>query len=169
MTKTDYNNKEILENFVKRVCEEFGSIIVSIVLFGSVARGTAGKNSDIDVLIIYDEGQVLRKDFRDRLIAVRSALMHELLEATGCPDIFSLPFLSTVFMSRSEADNTPYLLLDVVDEGIVLFDPEGYFTHTRKRILKCLKRLGAQRYFLEDGTWYWNLKPDARLNELITI
>ena len=168
-TKTEHAHQELLQNLTKRLCREFGSSIVSVVLFGSVARGTAGKHSDIDVLIIYDEERVSRKAFRDRFIAIRSTLMSELMEATGCPDIFSLPFISSVLLSRSEADDAPYVLLDVVDEGIVLFDPAGFFARTRKRILRRLRRLGARRFFLEDGTWYWNLKPDARLNEKITI
>ena len=81
--KTEYAHQDLLQNLKKRLCREFSSSIVSVVLFGSVARGTAGKHSDIDVLIIYNEEKVSRKAFRDRFIAIRSTLISELMEATG--------------------------------------------------------------------------------------
>jgi len=166
---TEHVHQALLQDLVERLCRELDSSVISVVLFGSAARGTAGEYSDVDVLIIYDDERISRRAFRDKFLAIRKNLMFELMEASGCTDIFSLPFLSSLLMSCTEADDVPYVLLDIVTDGIVLFDSKGFFARTKKRILRRLRQLGAHRVFLEDGSWYWNLKPDAKLNEQITI
>jgi predicted nucleotidyltransferase len=57
----DKNGKKAIEEFVKRAIDTYGDRIKSITLFGSVARGTARADSDIDLLIVVD-----REDFRLR-------------------------------------------------------------------------------------------------------
>lgn len=46
-------HKEVVEEFVRKLKEKFGSRIESIVVFGS-SRGEWKEESDIDVLIIGD-------------------------------------------------------------------------------------------------------------------
>jgi len=53
--------QKTLDEFVKRASEAYGDRIHSIILFGSVARGTARPDSDIDLLVVTDE-----EDFRLR-------------------------------------------------------------------------------------------------------
>ena len=57
----DKNGKKSIEEFVKRAIDTYGDRIKSITLFGSVARGTARADSDIDLLVVVD-----REDFRLR-------------------------------------------------------------------------------------------------------
>ena len=44
--------EKILNEFVEKCKKKFGKNLVSIVLFGSYARGKARETSDIDVLVI---------------------------------------------------------------------------------------------------------------------
>jgi len=44
--------RKVVNEFVKRALEKYGDKIDSIILFGSVARGEAGKESDIDILVV---------------------------------------------------------------------------------------------------------------------
>jgi len=53
--------QKAVDEFVRRVLEKYGDRIESIILFGSVARGEAKEDSDIDVLIVTRE-----EDFRLR-------------------------------------------------------------------------------------------------------
>jgi len=48
------NKRRALEFFVKVLKEKYSGRIHKIILFGSTARGEAGEESDIDVLIIAD-------------------------------------------------------------------------------------------------------------------
>lgn len=43
-----------VDEFVNRAVAEYGDRIERIILFGSVARGEAGDDSDIDILILGD-------------------------------------------------------------------------------------------------------------------
>lgn len=47
--------KPIIENLISKLTEKFISEIHSIVLFGSYAKGTAAKQSDIDLLFIVND------------------------------------------------------------------------------------------------------------------
>jgi len=62
-TKTEIPEKyhTAVDEFVRRVVEKHGGKIESIILFGSVARGEAREDSDIDVLIV-----TKKEDFRLR-------------------------------------------------------------------------------------------------------
>ncbi|MCW7074784.1 MAG: nucleotidyltransferase domain-containing protein, partial [Candidatus Methanospirare jalkutatii] len=46
--------REAVEEFVRRVLERYKEKIESIILFGSVARGEAKEDSDIDILVVGD-------------------------------------------------------------------------------------------------------------------
>ena len=56
----DYKNmqiqeeyQEVVKEFVRRALGRYEDKIVSIILFGSVARGDAKEDSDIDILVIW--------------------------------------------------------------------------------------------------------------------
>ena len=44
--------QEAVDEFVRRAREKYKDKIDSIILFGSVARGEAGRESDIDILVV---------------------------------------------------------------------------------------------------------------------
>ncbi|MEW6011760.1 MAG: nucleotidyltransferase domain-containing protein [Euryarchaeota archaeon] len=55
--------REAVHEFVNRALQKYGADIDSIILFGSVARGEAREDSDIDILVIWtgDESEGWRK------------------------------------------------------------------------------------------------------------
>jgi len=55
--------EHLLERFIDECNKRFGADLVSIVLFGSYARGTAKKYSDIDLLVV---ARNLPEDWRER-------------------------------------------------------------------------------------------------------
>ncbi len=50
-----------LDSYRKALAEEFPDLVEEILIFGSKARGEAGPDSDLDVLIIIREGDSKRK------------------------------------------------------------------------------------------------------------
>jgi len=65
-----------VEEFVRRVLERYRDKIDSIILFGSVARGEAKEDSDIDVLIV-----IKKEDFKLRRALIGVAF--DILLETG--------------------------------------------------------------------------------------
>jgi len=57
--------QKVVDEFVRRVLEKYKDRIDTIILFGSVARGEAREDSDIDILIVTKE-----EDFRLRHILI---------------------------------------------------------------------------------------------------
>ncbi|MDO9626601.1 MAG: nucleotidyltransferase domain-containing protein [Methanobacteriaceae archaeon] len=55
--------KKAVNEFVKRALQKYGDSINSIILFGSVARGEAREDSDIDILVVWtgDEAEGWRE------------------------------------------------------------------------------------------------------------
>lgn len=52
------DNQDIAYDFATKVYEKFGKIIKSIIFFGSGAKGTSVKGSDVDLIVILDDCSV---------------------------------------------------------------------------------------------------------------
>lgn len=71
------DEKEIAFDFALKVYEQFNKIIKSIILFGSTAKGTMQKGSDIDLIIIVDDASI---KWDDELIAWYREELGKLIE-----------------------------------------------------------------------------------------
>ncbi len=56
------NERAALDVFVARLREQYGDQVVRVVLFGSKARGDSDAESDLDVLIVLNDGDWRFKD-----------------------------------------------------------------------------------------------------------
>jgi hypothetical protein len=154
--------------FVKRVLEKYGEKVFSIVLYGSVARGCAEENSDIDLLLIIDD---LPPSYSRRIEELVSL---ELDESIHCERQFlrregySTGF-SYVPLTPEEARSFRLLFLDVLTDGVLLLDRDSFFENLSKDFLGRLSRLGAKKVKTSDNVWYWVLKPDVEFGEMIQI
>jgi hypothetical protein len=74
-----------------------------------------------------------------------------------------------VAKSPAEAQHRSPLYLDIVEEGILVFDRDGFFEAVLAGMRTRMRELGSRRVFLSDGTWYWDLKPDFRFGEIVEI
>ena len=155
-------NFETYENFLgillQRLKDSFGADkILSFALFGSVARGTAGPESDIDILIVHAKVDFRpTKKFVKVLMDLRGHPEYKRLKQKGL-----LPDAYPIFMIEKELWERPHILLDILDHGIIIYDT-GILRQRLEALDKRLKELGAKRVDLENGRWYWDLKPDWR-------
>lgn len=137
---------------------KFGDDLVSIVVFGSFARGKAKEGSDLDLLIVLRE--LPREADRLRLSAIVS---RSLKPPAGFPRI-----VSPLVMTMEEVKRHPPILLDMVDDSLILYDKDGFIERVLKELQKKLEEMGAKKVKVGDG-WYWILKPDAELGEVVKI
>ena len=99
-----------------------------IILHGSIARGTFGVGSDVDILVISDE---LPKNFNKRL-----KLLY-LLDETSAP--IDIKGYTTKEFQRMVLRGHP-LALDALEEGIVLFADEDYLREIKKLFVHAKKK-----------------------------
>lgn len=152
----------ILRKFLSILHDRLGEGIISVALFGSVARGTASELSDIDLLIIYRGVPKKRMydEFTRCIMELRESDEYLKLQSLGYhPDPFP------AFMDEPKLKSHPWLLLDVIHDGIILYDRDGILAVELEAVKRRMKELGTKRVVLEDGSWYWDLNPNWKPGE----
>lgn len=141
--------------------EMLGPRLVSLVLLGSVARGDARSDSDIDLLIVAED---LPSRPGDR-IACLLRQWREIRTSAGIPPVE----WNLVVKTPEEAVHRSPLYLDMTVEAVFLLDQGDFFRTILDGMKARMKELGSRRKFLTDGSWYWDLKPDFHWGEDVEI
>lgn len=104
----------------------------AIVLYGSVARGQATAESDIDVFVVYDpEFEESEGTHRVEVDRSRSGSWWGGPLTSGTERVVSEEWF-TVSEFRDGLDAGSQFLRNVLEEGIVLYDPEGVIRDARQ-------------------------------------
>lgn len=139
----------------------------SIVAFGSVARGEESRRSDVDIIVVseaFPESYSARLDMLAPVFQeVRSKESYMQLRKYG----YYLSF-SAVPYRPADLIDTPPLLLDVTQDGLILYD-DGLMREKLSEVRERLRELGSKRVRTQSGKWYWVLKPDFKPGEVIEI
>ncbi len=158
-------SRPLLEKLLAWLEDSLGGELLAAALFGSVARGQGTAQSDLDLLVVHRGPAPGMVDlFADLLRRLRQSEEYKALQAQGF-----LPDPYPVFFTREALAGHPWLLLDILDHGIILFDSDGVLAVELERLRKRLRDLGARKVELADGTWYWDLKPDWKPGDVIEI
>ncbi|HEY8487358.1 MAG TPA: nucleotidyltransferase domain-containing protein [Limnochordales bacterium] len=149
-----------------RACREvFGERLVAVAVFGSVARGTPRPDSDVDLLVVVRDLPLSRlarvQEFEE--VEARVAGLLQSLAGQGV-----LTELSPVLKTPEEVEAGSPLLLDMVYDARILYDPHGFLRGRLERLRARLQELGARRVRY-GGSWYWDLKPDFRPGDVIEL
>jgi len=117
--------EKALIDFKDRVVKELGDRVESIVVYGSVARGEAGKDSDIDVLIV---GKA--KEIRSKVSEIGYEVDYENNFET---------FITPIYYTTEELEHrtrvrSPFIY-EVLKEGVSLYD-NGAFKRIREKMLR---------------------------------
>ncbi|MBI3392398.1 MAG: nucleotidyltransferase domain-containing protein [Nitrospirae bacterium] len=147
-----------LEAFCGLLEREWGEELVSIVLFGSWARGKARPESDIDLLIV--KKSVPPRRFDRTKVWIR--LAERISEDFRCR-------LSAILLDPEMAKITKPYYLDMIEAVAILYDRDGFFQGVLDRLRERMRELGTRRVWDEDGNPYWILKPGSKPGEEIVL
>lgn len=115
---------KVCEIHKSMVLKKFEKYIVSYVLFGSVVRGQATKESDIDVAIIIDDTDVkkmTRAELKDKLRGIISGMAFEAGEMTGVRNKVSIQtYILTEFWDSVKEANP--VIFTVLRDGAPFYD-----------------------------------------------
>jgi len=169
---TIQNIRDIVqERYVKLLCDAFRLAsksfnLSSFAVYGTVARGAAKKNSDVDIMIISNDFIGSLGSRIEELYKIEEELKGELAWLRKHDVHTSLSFYP---LRKEEAEKVPLLFLDLTEDAVILYDKnrflEGILAGLKARLLK----LEAKRTFIDKENWYWDLKPDYKFGETIPL
>ncbi|MBS7645731.1 MAG: nucleotidyltransferase domain-containing protein [Candidatus Bathyarchaeia archaeon] len=164
----DPDRRGLLEGLLRLLKETFGEGLMSVVVFGSVARGDAKPSSDIDVLVV---ARNMPKSMMERM-ELMAKLMIKLEGTDACRKLRERGVSTWVQLHplwSEEAKLHRPIYLDMVDDAVILLDRDGFIEAILKGLKKRLGELKAKRVYLRDGSWFWDLKPDIKRGEVVEI
>lgn len=155
----------LLGRLLQEAVEKLGDDLVSFVVYGSVARGEARPDSDVDLLLVLRNPPRSRLKRQELFMEIERGVEEyvEILREQG----FNVDF-SPVIKSVEEAKVFSPLYLDMVEDAVVLYDKDGFFTGVLERLKARLRELGAERVWV-GRKWYWRLRKDYKFGEVIEI
>lgn len=155
----------LLNNMVKIMKEEFKDDLISVVLYGSVARGDNRNDSDVDLLIIIKN---LPKDSMLKRIRLFETKVEDKLNLDEFWKNGYYISLSPILKTPEEAEKISPLYLDMVYDAIILYDKNQFFTKILQKLKERLKELGAERVRM-GKKWYWVLKKDSKFGDTVEL
>jgi predicted nucleotidyltransferase len=155
----------LLQQVVEVVQAYYGDRLVSLAVFGSVARGTQRQDSDLDLLVVCNSLPVGR---------MRRIAEFEEVEKRLAPTLKNLAeqgistLVSPVLKTPEEVQRGGAFYLDLVDDAQLLYDRGDFLKHFLDRLRNRLEQLGARR-IRHGNAWYWDLKPDFKPGDVFEL
>ncbi|VVB87445.1 Nucleotidyltransferase domain protein [uncultured archaeon] len=163
------NVQQLLNRYTELLKQSFRERLLSVAVFGSVARGTAKfPQSDIDILIVIEGIEKLSFGERIKLTSNVEEKLSKTLEYAKFKDNFKRrPNIQEIIFSPEELRTHPPILLDLTTDVIIHYDT-GILDEELNKLRSRLKELGARRVERGDS-WFWILKPDLKLGESVQL
>jgi len=157
--------RPLVERVVAEYREALKDDLLAVACFGSVARGKPSPESDLDLYLVTRNEVTILSDRRlGTMSCIRETSEYQTVVRHGYR-----PDLMPILHSADKLATHPWILLDIADHGVILYDPEGVLARELDAVRRRLKELGSQRIERPDGSWYWDLKPDWRPGEVFSL
>jgi len=159
------------ERYAKLLCDAFrfaskAFSLSSFAVYGTVARGVARKDSDMDILVVSNDFTGSLGSRTESLLKVEEMVKGELAWLRQKGIYTSLSFYP---LREEEAEKMTLLFLDLTEDAIILYDKNRFLERVLTDLKAKLLKLGAKRILIDKEHWYWDLKPDYRFGEEIPI
>ena len=138
--------RELVAHFVDLLRERFGAELVSVVLYGSVATGTAGPASDVDVCVVVGNLPASLRE-RTKLITPLVRALRDRPSYLGLERRGYFPEVMPILYTPEEIRDTKPIFLDMVEDAEILVD-DGTFASKLAELRERLAALGSQRITL---------------------
>ncbi|MEW6685706.1 MAG: nucleotidyltransferase domain-containing protein [Candidatus Edwardsbacteria bacterium] len=143
---------------VKALQENLGTHFRACALFGSFAKENPSPQSDIDLLVVTKE---LEQDRIKRRVRIYRALK-EVKKKLGRD-------FSIVDLELEELKDLTLLLVNIAEEGIILYDQEKELTRLFQKIKSAVEKAGLVRYNTKDGKYGWKPQVPLRRDQRIVL
>jgi hypothetical protein len=151
-----------LKRLMELIVKHYGGRLVSVALFGSLARGNATPSSDIDILLVVEGLQKRIGERQDEISQLK-------LQFYTMPEHWLLPAsISPVLYTPDEARDFHDIYLDMTRHVVILLDRSDLLTEKLAELSTRLHGLKSERHEL-DGKPIWVLAPNLQRGEVVTL
>ncbi len=154
----EMNLRSQATSFAKILVNCFKGDIVSVVLFGSVGRGDARPDSDVDMIVVIKklpEGRYSRRKLLEPALNVA--------EKRGLTASFNCHI-----RSPDEAKKITVMYFDLPTDAKILFDKDGFFRGVIDQVKDRIDANGSVRKKW-GNFYYWDLMPRGNADSTFEI
>jgi predicted nucleotidyltransferase len=168
-----YNSPAVLkENFdiliaalQNAVFDFYGNNLVTLAIFGSVARGAMRPDSDLDIFICAQNlPQGRRARLKDFLILENTL---ETLQRSLRKESYNIA-LSPVIKTPQELSCGGLIFIDMTEHVRILYDKNDMLKKYLAGLKQKMIQLGSRKIQLGNA-WYWDLIPDYKKVREVTF
>ena len=155
----------LAQRYTQLLAQEIGERLISVALFGSVARGTARDHSDIDLFVVISDlptGAFARREIVEPVHQALLSELNKLLQTGVYTDLIE------VLRTPEEAGRFHMLYRDMMLEAQLLYDRDDFMKERLAQVRRKAQELGSTRRQIGDAT-YWDLKPDFAPGDVIAL
>ena len=149
----------------KLLSRSYKERLISVCVYGSVARGSAGETSDVDMLVVIDG---LRGSVGKRLEDLYEAIAQIESERRFLYRNSVYTDLSFFPLSPDEAYRFLPIYLDIIDGGAIVFDKGRFLEKIFSKCRSLIARSGVEKVTTRHG-WFWRLNPAMPIGEEIAV
>lgn len=151
-TKT---HRDYIEKLIERIKEYYGDNLISVVIFGSYAKGQNKTNSDLDILIVLKRCEKSRQkrlhEFVEGIEMPLEPLAIKLLDEGIYMDI------TPIILTKDEAEYFNPLYLDMVEHKIIIFDKDNFIRSILKKVKELMKSWNSYKEYV-NGHEVWVIR-----------
>ena len=145
----------VLERAVGSVLRVYAGTVIAMAVFGSVARGEAGPESDIDLLVVVDHR--LESVIDDARTRGRVAESSSSLRVDEWQRARHFHQVQVVIAGRTDLESPGPLFLDLPEDARIIWDPHGELRQALHRLADRLRAAGARHHRSHRYGSFWDL------------
>jgi len=159
---------DLIERYCEILYDRYRDRLVSVALFGSIARGNWDKDSDIDLIVVLEGWQNTPVWKRiEELQGLRRTLSGT-SEFKNAIDKGFTPNIQHYPIDFYEASKFHRIYIDASLDAIILYDKQDFLQSLLNKLRVKLEQQGARRVATPGKGYYWILK-DVKLGEVFAL
>ena len=157
LDRVPYLFRDYIYNFLNMLKDNFKEKLLSLILFGSVARGKWTNESDIDLLLILANDSMEYRQLNKKLTIITFDFYenNDLRDEKGNSIYGSIQIIPLILKDLSIFRTLYY---DIAMDGIIIFDRKEISLKFIENIKQRIKKKGLKRVYISDNDFYWKRK-----------
>ena len=158
--------RDYLKIFLTFLKKELNEDLISLIIYGSVARDTWNNESDIDLLIIVSNNYF--NQFNEVKISEITIDFYNECRKDCIYDNYINHSIEILTLSINDLDKFRTLFYDIAIDGIIIYDTNNISLKFLEEYQNRIKKMGLKRIFLDKNDFYWERK-DIEFGEIIDL